>query len=456
MKRIIRLTTARVPRGTAFPGRRMGDVAVEGLRQPDLRTDGLGSQSSTNEANDRAGATLSEALVALLIMSIGLIGLASIFPIAVMKTARANQLTISTDIRYNAEAMMKVYPWIFSDPNPADTGPYGVPNGVPFDDYDFATGRPFLFDPHGCVGAPERPVPLPGAGYPAPVVAGGLGLLPRYGAGFNASLAVADTICSGPDTWSMLHDSTILSNTAFQMDVSDLANVNLGAFPGPNQLRVQIYYNGGRSSLTRFITAILPGNILTWTEDVNGNSMLDAGEDHNGNYVLDTHALPAGLTYETARLESRERRYTWLLTVRPEDATAMTGSSGAKPNFDVDVVVYYGRGFTLEEEQVYGTPTGTPAPTVANLLAGSTAQMNAGTKYFRMTWPTLADVPVLKRGGYLLDVENGYWYQIENYSDTSTVTYSDITLTTNIIDNSNLVVVPRGVVDVFPIKAQSP
>src|SRR5438128_7036080 len=96
------------------------------------------SRQSSGHKFGRTGATLSEALVALLIMAIGVISLASLFPIAVLKTARANQLTTATDIRYNAEAMMKVYPWIFSDPNPADTGgPLGFADGIPFNDYDF-------------------------------------------------------------------------------------------------------------------------------------------------------------------------------------------------------------------------------------------------------------------------------------------------------------------------------
>lgn len=418
----------------------------------------------------RAGATLSEALVALLIMAIGVISLASLFPIAVLKTAKANQLTTATDIRYNAEAMMKVYPWIFSDPNPADTGgPTGIPDTLPFNDYDFSAGRPFLFDPQGCVGTPWRPAPLPGApGYVGVVPPGtGLGLLPRYGGGFSASLREADKICSGRDTWSLLHDNTI-SNFNAALTQGDLSNLNLAGLPpvepappalpvaGGAQMRLQLFYNGGKSSLTRMVTGFSGAGTVLWTEDINGNSMLDSGEDQNGNLALDLHPLPTGISFETARLESRERRYSWMLTVRPQDASSsFTGGLGANPNFDVTVVVFFGRGFSLQDERVYGTlPAGSPA--VPNLAAGSTVvNFNEGQPDFVMTWPA-GETPNLKRGGWILDAMNGYWYQVDNYTDTTGATTSTVRLTSTILEPSTLLVVPRGVVDVFPIRPQSP
>ncbi len=409
----------------------------------------------------RAGASLSEALVALMIMAIGVISLASLFPIAVLKTARANQLTVSTDIRYNAEAMIKVYPWIVADPNPFDQPVNGVADGNPFNDYDFSTGGPFLFDPLALI--PGRPLPMPAS----------VGLLPRYGGGFNLTPTLtaeaADGICSGPDTWTLLHDAPITTTApTTQIDLADLNTVTLpavqpappvGVVAGAAQMRVQIFYNGGKSSLTRNITGISGATkTLLFTEDVNGNNMLDigAGEDQNGNLALDTHALPAGIIYETARLESRERRYTWLLTVRPQDAGgSFTGGIGAKPSFDVNVVVYFGRGFSPQEEQIYGTlPPGVPA--ILNPTPGpSTVNLQEGNRSFTVTW-TGTDSPLIKLGGGSLDAPHGYWYQIEKYSDPTGLTFSDVTLTSTILESSTLVAFPRGVVDVFPIKPQTP
>lgn len=388
----------------------------------------------------RSGATLSEALVALLVMSIGVVSLASLFPIAVLKTARANQLTVATNVRYNAEAMMNVYPWIYSDPNPVDRNQ----NSNPFDDYDFSNSGPYLFDPLATI--PGRPVPMPTV----------VGLLPRFGGGFDASAQLADSICSGSDTWTLLHDGTVVNmNTArTQIELGDLSNVAI-QWPGANQMRAQVFFNGGKSSVSRMVTAIGANNALLFTEDINGNNMLDNGEDQNGNFALDAHALPAGTTFESARLESRERRYTWLLTVRPQDTGgSFIGGISAKPTFNVSVVVYFGRGFSPQEEQVYGTvPSGVPA--VQNLLTGSTAVLIEGRKVFNVSWPA-GSTPSLKRGGYVLDAQNGRWYQIENYTDTTGATSSTVTLASNILEPSTLVVFPRGVVDVFPIAPQTP
>src|SRR5215467_1551135 len=52
----------------------------------------------------RKGATLTEVLIALLIMSIGLVALAVLFPISVLRSIKATQFTTATDNRYNAEA----------------------------------------------------------------------------------------------------------------------------------------------------------------------------------------------------------------------------------------------------------------------------------------------------------------------------------------------------------------
>ncbi|WLD10540.1 type IV pilus modification PilV family protein [Planctellipticum variicoloris] len=58
----------------------------------------------------RPGVTLSEVLVSLLVMSIGVISLATLFPIATLRMIQATQLTQSTQLRYNAEALTHAQP----------------------------------------------------------------------------------------------------------------------------------------------------------------------------------------------------------------------------------------------------------------------------------------------------------------------------------------------------------
>jgi hypothetical protein len=392
----------------------------------------------------RRGATLSEVLVSLLIMAIGVVSLASLFPISVLKTARASQLTVATNVRNNAESMMKLYPHIYQDP----TQP-------PYNNVGFSVGQPFLFDPQATL--VTRMEPMPGsAAYTAVPRPCGVGLLSRWGGGFDVNADAADAICAGPDSWTLRHEGTISNPSATQMNVSELSSLDFSSLPaaggirnpGKNQMRVQIFFNSGKSSVSRMITGIGAGNSLIWTEDVNGNSMLDPGEDQNGNFSLDMHSLPglpAGMSYETARLESRERRYTWMLTVRP--------------NVDVKVVVYYGRGFSNDEEQIYGTAPPMSTVTIPNLVAGSSVTMpppNTQSNVFTVTWPA-GQQPFLKRGGFVFDAQYGNWYQIENYSDPGFGNSSTVTLTSNLFtppaaaNPCSLLMFPRGVVDVFPI-----
>ncbi|MDB5387726.1 MAG: type pilus modification protein PilV [Planctomycetaceae bacterium] len=395
----------------------------------------------------RLGATLSEVLVSLLIMAIGVISLASLFPISVLKTARANQLTIGTNVRYNAESMMTVYPHIYMDPNSFDSNQ----DGLPYNDYDFSSSQPYLFDPQGLVRG------LPGA----------VGFLPRFGGGFEFLQQTADDISAGPDSWSVLHEGAITSGTGpgtTQITVDNLAGISLPNPPNPAapaapsvQMRVHLMYNGGKSSVTRTITQILPLNTLVWTEDTNSNNSLDANEDRNGNYALDGHGLPmlpSGFVFESAKLEAKERKYTWLAMVRPQDdSSSFINATSAQPAFDVTVVVYFGRGFSLEEEAIFGTPPGAP---VLNPATGTTTiDAFEGNSTLTVNF-SAGSPPFLKRGGYLLDAENGHWYQIQNYTDvTSISTFSNITLTTAITKSFRLAMFPRGVVDVFPIKPQS-
>lgn len=65
----------------------------------------------------RTGVTLSEVLIALLVMSIGVIAIATLFPISVLRAIQATQLTQATQLRFNAESMMSVRPELL----------YGVP-----------------------------------------------------------------------------------------------------------------------------------------------------------------------------------------------------------------------------------------------------------------------------------------------------------------------------------------
>ena len=147
----------------------------------------------------RAGATLSDALIALLVMSIGIVSLASLFPVAVLKTAKANQLTVATGIRYNAEEFTKLYPAALLNPDPRDrNGPMGVPDGNP-QEYNLA--RPFLLDPLALTVGRQL-------GGPPIGMFGMAGLIPRYDAGFD-TIAEADSVFASGDSWTARYDNNV-------------------------------------------------------------------------------------------------------------------------------------------------------------------------------------------------------------------------------------------------------
>ena len=53
----------------------------------------------------RQGSSLAEVLVALLVMSIGVVSVAALFPISVLRTVQATQLTNSTQLKYNFDGL---------------------------------------------------------------------------------------------------------------------------------------------------------------------------------------------------------------------------------------------------------------------------------------------------------------------------------------------------------------
>lgn len=68
-------------------------------------------------SNHRRGVTLSEVLVSLLVMSIGVIALATLFPISTLRVVQATQLTQATQLRYNAEGMLAARPELLNGMN---------------------------------------------------------------------------------------------------------------------------------------------------------------------------------------------------------------------------------------------------------------------------------------------------------------------------------------------------
>ncbi len=104
-----------------------------------------------SQSAGRVGTTLTEVLMSLMIMSIGIVGVATLFPIATMRTLEANKQTVSTVARFNAEPAIDTFvdglgrPALVHDPDgtwPPPAGPDATPyNGIAF------RGKNYFVDP---------------------------------------------------------------------------------------------------------------------------------------------------------------------------------------------------------------------------------------------------------------------------------------------------------------------
>ncbi|MBI3862232.1 MAG: hypothetical protein HY290_10090 [Planctomycetia bacterium] len=166
----------------------------------------------------------------------------------------------------------------------------------------------------------------------------------------------------------------------------------------------------------------------------------------NGNGVLDYHYLPSSFALNTlgkVRVEVQERRYTWLLTVR----------QNATNSANVDVVVFFKRALEniATDEMLHD----------ARFTMGST---KVNVTYLTGNNPTtgLPYKPYMRRGSYVLDANNAFWYRINSVTDDNA---GNAVLTLEVPANATnysqsplappKAIFPRAVVDVYPIGSKS-
>jgi len=414
------------------------------------------------------GSTLTEVLVAIMIASIGLVSVATLFPLSILRSVKATQLTAATEARLNAETAIDRYPNMLTNPviTPATPGvnytnnpqpgnwypPLStnaaswdwtpVPQNYVIDPLGFAAiqnlnltignsatanqNRPehwFGNDLNGGTDPPMTSVPFvdTSVGMGSPV---GYGIArypmswrPRYpGAGIPApDLAAAHYLVTLPDSWLLQFDTvggTLQQDANAPATSSKFTQIILNglsyptATPPSPALRLVMFSADGLSSQIRNVTAIVANGATStvyWTEDVdsagNQNGTYATAKDVNSNGVLDHYPLPTSFVNSgigAIRLEAQDPRYTWLLTLR------QSGSAG------VDVVVFFNR--SLEnigtDEVLYpaGFSLGSPQVTVTYPTGNNTAT-NQPLK------------PFMKKGGFIFDANNAYWYRISNVVD---------------------------------------
>lgn len=347
---------------------------------------------------NRGGTTLTEVLIATLCMGIGVAAVATLFPIALLRSVQATQLTHSAILRFNAETTVDILDEYNSsnplasvrnlvhNPNFGETSDNGVAEHI---------GTNYLVDPLGW-----NIVSADGGN---PNAVGNMG---RFRFGLMTEQA-AETFVTLPDSWITLHEEIPVSNTATSVTLNTMPQEVLDSIqPTGNQtLRVVLFNQDENLSETRFLT--------------------DAGTQISGNTISwpNEPSLPGFGGYGQVvkvRIEVRERRYTWLLSVRN------VTSDFNVPQALVEVVIFFRRSPSVEDETAY--------------------VINGTSRTY-----TVAGTPNLSKGIYMLDTDTGAWHRVQKIDDSGG--NPRVTLEKNTAGglDGHTVVFMRGVIDVYPL-----
>ncbi len=385
----------------------------------------------------RRGVTLSEVLVSTFVMSIGVVSVATLFPISMLRSVQATQATNATLLRQNAAALLSFDTALVHDPDR---------------DSDFSehAGTTFLIDPLGRADS-----------------LGALGTMLRFSGVANnniPSIPVMERLAMLPDTWQPILTSPVqgLDNTNFLVTVPTTTDVSGLA----GQMRT-----ASSPTLPRYRM------ILT---DATGkkNAIKDLFQVNTGSYQLSWRdsagPTPATLPFTPVRVkvEAQERRYTCMFTVRKEGKGLVAG---------VDVVTFFNRSLSPADEFVYsgtysinvrtGVSTSTGfdgAPGIegvdddGDFTTDETDGSELGwpgsddNRTIDVSWNSSADpIPFVKNGGFVLDASSGQWYRIVQYTENQSAGTARIVVDRDLVPlpgtSTPQLVFFRGVLEVYPL-----
>lgn len=451
----------------------------------------------------RSGVTLTEVLMSLMIMSIGVSLVASLFPVAALRSAQATKLTNAAILKYNVETIVDLLPELLFDPdgdyNP--TAALAIRRAALVEHFGSPPVRNYIVDPNGYIAHAEAGLTFDAPSAPTSSgfcswfgnngntvpYAGGAGSfgLRRYDGGLQSGFALLSAatpeqvramrliaaqrtgLGSGWDT--VIDEAIDLADVSltgaggtsdgitFAADV-DLSAVvssenmiprNAGAMIGSDPELYQITVFSGDEKLSQtFPLTRINGQTCFWTE---------SAEDLNGNGYLDTsRPLPSEFNGTVARAMIQVKRtndFNWLLTVRRGGDGRVLGT---------DVVVTFSSGVTPDDEWAYVTATDKDDD--GNFEGGFVR----GQFFVEFSYTDAMPEPSLRRGGFVLDVHNGRWYRVQDYVELTGVNTSSAaaTGTTAVqlrLEQSAIESSPPGsrviflptVVDVYPLGGRS-
>ena len=406
-------------------------------------------------SSSHAGVTISEVLISMVIMAIGVVSLATLFPASVLRSIQASQLTNSALLSKNAKARLTYDTSLLSNrvvliPNIQSLNPVNPPTTA-------------MIDPFGTVIDSSTNQ----SRYNLPTTMGGQqgGGVKRV-AGNTSGVSnqqFAEGLAMLPDSWSLVRQDSIIggyTSGSHQLalassadNFTDIIPRTLSAAGSTNPLyRMVVLDATGRYAFRRTIRQVLNGNQLSWA-------------DPNGSYEND---LPANFMPARCRVEVRDNRYTWMLTVRKRPLTSDLISWKA----EADLVVFFNRSFKVADEVLITTIQPTPSgsggfdrqPGLAGVddnLDGRLDNFTTNTISGEDDWPGSDDLrtvsytgslpPYLKKGSYLLETSQARWYRVVNINTNNSLILLDhdlIDLPTN--GSVNFVAI-KGITQVFEL-----
>lgn len=366
----------------------------------------------------RLGATLTEVLITILIMSIGLVGVMSLFPASILRSVQAHALTTATNLRFSAEASLAQHPQIIGDADRipgfnSDTNGDGNRWNDQFQSVFIVD--PFLVSTRGIASGSQL---------------GGVGsnTISVFHAGFT-TLPEIESVFSSPDKWTIQHESVPFNGdlgpavNPQSLSFRNLTDQQVYVGPGLAPTRLVIFNKSGKSCQVREINSAL-----------NGVGAL-------GNTIYWSPRLPAPFSNATfanadignVRIEQRDLHFTWIVTVRG------INRSTASPvlNYEATITAFYKRGYPDDDIRSFGN-----GPDFVFQKNSSTARVAY----------SLPNRPYLKRGSWVLDATsgNGFWYQIEEFVDDG-IGSAILTLATPAREHGSAAVFMKAIVDVYPL-----
>ena len=351
-----------------------------------MTRDRAGCRLRTVRRLRRGGATLTEVLMALLVMGLGVAGVAALFPIAVLRSVEATKLTHATLLRQNAEAYIRFLTSRAEDASPPGTTDADHPPILralitdPDKDYNTREheGTKYVVDPLGAnVMAADGFAGLAGTfgwkdndgdgTFDAGESATGFA---RYS--FKLGAAAAQNLVMLPDSFVPVADvigsaATVSgSGTAYTVTIPEVDLTEYVSTPPSTAVRVTVFRADVPASV------VLDGTVASATT------------------ISTTQGLPAAYSGNVGRVvvEVPERRYTWLATVR---------NFGPKPS--VTIVIFFRRSFSPADEQA--VPVSEPVNTFNQFrLAAGVARPEG-----------------LKPGGFMFDTAAFRWLRIVSVPD---------------------------------------